>query len=542
MSSPTSSTSKPSNSTSKTSNKRKRVSKCSNCFVESPDHSYKDCKEPCKLCNNSDHKTRSCSYYKIKNRSKRHIPNPNPNNDDEDTNVSKNNDSDSGNRELRETENVLTENGVFALAAMTSAATFPSNFKSIEIRKHQIKFKTVNGSEGTIELHTDEEAVRNVREGFQNVDINFVNRNHSIEDGDIEYSIQLNEKSASSVPGGGLEKIKRVGRFLSQAKFYKRVMPAKIPLRQTEIPPADWRVEKYVSWERQKDAATFDEIEQDEEEDHSGSFSGSIYDDPPDVNDVVRDWRKGKSTKAKYYRNPPLVPDQDNTDFLSDYIDYLSEGLRFIQYNNEINRRSELRYCSYLDKAVEIYRRVTAGGSSDIISTFFSESQDNREKAYLFKKKMVGKRLNKLIARCQLNWQIIDCVEDLSVNFLTNTVQEGNLEILINEVNNEYVPKFKRSGNRIHGLLKEAKSRLNEIKNLKFNEINAQIKALEDPNQLDEMLDHLQTSFNEFEFDIAEDENRRGSLSLNEEEEFDNIMEERKELLSRLEVIIANAK
>ncbi len=131
---------------------------------------------------------------------------------------------------------------------------------------------------------------------------------------------------------------------------------------------------------------------------------------------------------------------------------------------------------------------------------------------------------------------------DRFVRNTTNTVQEGNLEILINEVNNEYVPKFKRSGNRIHGLLKEAKSRLNEIKNLKFNEINAQIKALEDPNQLDEMLDHLQTSFNEFEFDIAEDENRRGSLSLNEEEEFDNIMEERKELLSRLEVIIANAK
>ena len=107
------------------------------------------------------------------------------------------------------------------------------------------------------------------------------------------------------------------------------------------------------------------------------------------MNDVVCDWRKGKSTIAKYYRNPPLVPDQDNTDFLSDYIDYLSEGLRFIQYNNEINRRSELRYCSYLDEAVEIYRRVTAGGSSDIISTFFSESQDNREKAYLFKKKIV---------------------------------------------------------------------------------------------------------------------------------------------------------
>ena len=45
------------------------------------------------------------------------------------------------------------------------------NFKSIEVQKHQIKFKTVNGSEGTIKLHTDENEVRNVREEFQNVNI-----------------------------------------------------------------------------------------------------------------------------------------------------------------------------------------------------------------------------------------------------------------------------------------------------------------------------------------------------------------------------------
>ena len=64
-------------------------------------------------------------------------------------------------------------------------------------------------------------------------------------------------------------------------------MPLKIPLRQTDIPPADWRVEKYVFWERQKNIATFDETES--EEDQSGSFLGSIFDDLPDVNTVVRD-------------------------------------------------------------------------------------------------------------------------------------------------------------------------------------------------------------------------------------------------------------
>ena len=239
---------------------------------------------------------------------------------------------------------------------MTSAVTFPTNFKSIEVQRFQIKFKTVNGFEGTIKLHTDENKVRNVREEFRNVNINYVNQDHqdhSIPNG-IEYSITPKEKS---VPRGGLEsKIRRVGKFLCQAKFYKRVMPVKIPLRQTDIPPADWRVEKYVFWERQKNVTTLDEINQDE--DQSGSFSGSIFDNPPDVNTVVRDWKKGKNTHAAYYLNPPLVPelDQNNIILLSDYIEYLSEGLRFIQYGNEINRRSELRYCSYLDKAVEMYK------------------------------------------------------------------------------------------------------------------------------------------------------------------------------------------
>jgi hypothetical protein len=224
---PTSSTS----STSPSSNKRKRAPKCSNCYIENPDHTYQDCKEPCSICKESGHKTRSCRFYKIKNRSKKHAPNQNSNDDGEDTtttlNASKNNkDSDSGNRELRETENILSENGVFALAAMTTAATFPPNLKSIEVLKYQIKFKTVNGSEGTIDLHTDDNVVRNVREEFQNVHVNYVNRDHARQ-GDIEYSIKLKEKSA---PKEGIEKIRKVGKFLSQAKFYKSVMPAKIPL------------------------------------------------------------------------------------------------------------------------------------------------------------------------------------------------------------------------------------------------------------------------------------------------------------------------
>ena len=237
---------------------------------------------------------------------------------------------------------------------------------------------------------------------------------------------------------------------------------------------------------------------------------------------------------------------------LSDYIEYLSEGLGFIQFNNEINRRSELRYCSYLDKAVEMYRQYTTGGNSDIISTFLSESQDNKDKAYLFKKKMVGRRLNKLIARCQLNWQIIDCVEELSVNFLTNTVQEEHIDTLIEEINKEYAPKFltKRSGNNevneVRKFFEGVKTRLNEIKNFKrtINQSIAQIESLKETNQQNQLLEQLKTEFNKFEYDIVEDECNCEFLELNEEEgeEFNSIMEERREFLSRLEVAIENIK
>ena len=52
-------------------------------------------------------------------------PMDNDNQEDILTSKGKNNDSDTDDRGLKETENILSENGVFALAAMTSAATFP---------------------------------------------------------------------------------------------------------------------------------------------------------------------------------------------------------------------------------------------------------------------------------------------------------------------------------------------------------------------------------------------------------------------------------
>ena len=201
-----------------------------------------------------------------------------------------------------------------------------------------------------------------------------------------------------------------------------------------------------------------------------------------------------------------------------------------------------------MDKAVEIYRQEFATPGSDILKIFLSESIDNnnKDRIYLFKKKMVGKRLNKIMAQCQLNWHIIDCVEELSTNFLTNTVQEENINTLIDEINKEYISKFskKRGISEIKEISQRIKTRLNEMKNLNLGDIDTQIKILRGTDVLSEILHQFETLFKNYEFDIMEDEHDIENLNLQteEEDELTNIIEERKEIISRLGVILKNAK
>jgi hypothetical protein len=194
-----------------------------------------------------------------------------------------------------------------------------------------------------------------------------------------------------------------------------------------------------------------------------------------------------------------------------------------------------------------MYRQKTESAATpgnDILKIFLSESIDNnnKDRIYLFKKKMVGKRLNKIIAQCQLNWHIIDCVEELSTNFLTNTVQEENINTLIDEINKEYIPKFSKK--KIKEISQRLKARLNEIKNLNLNDINGQIKILRGTDVLPDVLRQFETLVKNYEFDIMEDEHDIENLNLQieEEDEFTKIIEERKEITSRLGVILENAK
>src|SRR5438045_2281630 len=119
---------------------------------------------------------------------------------------------------------------------------------------------------------------------------------------------------------------------------------------------------------------------------------------------------------------------------------------------------------------------------------------------------MVGKRLNKMITQCQLNWRVIDCVEEFSVNFLTNTVQEENINILIDEINKEYRPKFLQKNNI--EIFKRAKDRLNEIKKLNIDEIDSKTKILRGTGVLQEIIQQFENLVNNYEFDIEENERK----------------------------------
>jgi hypothetical protein len=595
--------------TAKVANKRKRDPMCANCLAKNPSHEYKDCTEPCRICKSKEHKTRSCPGYRLANRTKKQALNPSnddgqntptsntPTNDDDDQNISSTSNTPATNRESAnrepanqdhtDIENALTENGVFFLTTMTSAATFPSNhFKSIELTKNKIKFKTINGMEGAIDIHTNDEEVRNVREEFQKINANYVNRKHSNVQSKptncIEYSVKFNKKISISS-----DKIKLVGKYLCQAKYYEDCFPERIPLRKTSISPADWRIEKYVFWERQKNSSSSDiecrEESQNEDSQYSSYITGSIFDDPLDANSAVNDWKKGKGDqKTKYYFNPPLVP-EDNLELLSDYIEYLSEGIKFIQFTTEINRRSELRYCSYLDKAVEICKeKMPSENISEILKTFYhpAESQDNKDKIYLSKKKMVGKRLNKIMSTCRLNWKVVDCVEELSVNFLTNTVQEENFDTLLTEISKEYRPAFssankKRKSDKsgtgesaskkcksgtsesdeseisanekgklreseISGLLRLSKERLQDIR-LKFNQLKSEEQEMGEDEAGNSKL-NVENTYDGFDYDIEKDlgqlEKMKDQITQEQYNQVIEILNQRKEYLSQLEEFV----
>lgn len=102
---------------------------------------------------------------------------------------------------------------------------------------------------------------------------------------------------------------------------------------------------------------------------------------------------------------------------------------------------------------------------------------------------------------------------------------------------------MKEINEKINEISQRAKARLNELKKLNLDEIDTQFKNLRGTSVLSVILRQYKDLFNNYENEIMEDEIEIENLDLQiEEDEFTNIIEERKEIISRLGVIIENMK
>ena len=140
-------------------------------------------------------------------------------------------------------------------------------------------------------------------------------------------------------------------------------------------------------------------------------------------------------------------------------------------------------------------------------------------------------------------------MEELSTNFLTNTVQEENLNTLIDEINKEYVPLFlkkKSIGETKEMISQRVKARLSKMRDLNLPNIEAQIEKLKGTDVQWKVLYEFDKLAKNSESDILEDEYEFENLNLEEEDEFmiefTEIIEERKEILSRLRAILKNVE
>jgi hypothetical protein len=163
---------------------------------------------------------------------------------------------------------------------------------------------------------------------------------------------------------------------------------------------------------------------------------------------------------------------------------------------------------------------------------------------------MVGKRINKLMTQCQLSWNMLDCVEEVTINFLTNTVQEENFGRLVTEINKEYRPKYDELDDNEDDaavLLEQSKNRLVNFQGqINLENIRNQVGQINEKDELIKFVNNLQTERNKFEYDIAEDGSTLDSIENHiEKKEYDIIeahLQKRRVYLSRLDVLLENIR
>ena len=177
------------------------------------------------------------------------------------------------------------------------------------------------------------------------------------------------------------------------------------------------------------------------------SISGKIYDEPDNqyFSNYLSWIEKNISNEVPEYLvplNPPPAPHlQKNVtaeDFtqsfnkVTDYILYAAEACQRLRVDEEINRRSRLRWFSVLADIYDEYKNFVAkvpslkGNAKVIRASEIAKvvKKDKLKRTALAKEVMAGRRINRILIELKGQWHIIDLLDFITKDLLVNNSQE----------------------------------------------------------------------------------------------------------------------
>src|SRR5581483_8875641 len=140
--------------------------------------------------------------------------------------------------------------------------------------------------------------------------------------------------------------------------------------------------------------------------------------------------------------NPPPVPllkhDDQEADFskcfeaATNYILYAATACKRLRVDDELSRRSKLRWYSVLSDLYDRYRDIVASipalkGNKDVASAAEiaeAKKRDKKKRNALAKEVMAGRRINKLLGVLRGQWNVIDLHDCITRDFLINNSQD----------------------------------------------------------------------------------------------------------------------
>ena len=179
---------------------------------------------------------------------------------------------------------------------------------------------------------------------------------------------------------------------------------------------------------------------------HKFSTAGTVYDEPNEK--YFKDYIE--YTKSTYIDdvpdqfiplNPPPVPkmaDEDDPEFIKNfenathYILYAAAACQRLRVDEEIGRRSKLRWYSVLADLYDRYKScvnsmpqlATNRSVEQAVDIADDVKRDKKKRNALAKEVMAGRRINKMLEALRGQWHVIDLHDYITREFLVNNTQD----------------------------------------------------------------------------------------------------------------------